>query len=249
MASGTLLFSKVRGWREGRPEEAGTSGLTCKIPTSLSHCVMTQPCHRELLWRSTCTKGDLRLTCTLSASIFIRSDTNRRGILFLCAVLVFDYFQMFCLHSIKSSRQLLLHTISLTVATHSMIWKVYCTDNSAFLCVQIQSKSTVLGDQDLVASCVPHCYTQDVSLALQLPPGSYSVVPSTYQPDCSADFSLSVACRVDRSATFLCLDWYCTTVGLIIELAVSGKWWNARRGWGKPSRRSVYGSVGYLLIL
>lgn len=140
-----------------------------------------------------------------------------RGILVLCAVLVFDYFLIFCFHSIKSWRQLLLHTISLTVATHSMLWKVYCIDNSALLCVQIQSERTVLSDQDLVASCVPHCYTQDVSLALRLPPGSYSVVPSTYQPDCSADFTLSVARRVHRSAMFLYLDCYWTTVGLITD--------------------------------
>lgn len=206
MASGTLLTSKAHGWREGRPEEAGTSCLTCRIPTSLSQCVMTQPRHQELLWGSTCTKGDLRLTCTLSASTFIRSDTHRWGIPVLCAVLVFDYFQIFCFHSIKSRRQRLLHMISLTIVTHSMIWKVDCTDNSALLCVQIQSERTVLSDQNLVASCVPHCYTQDVSLALRLPPGSYSIVPSTYQPDCSADFTLSVARRVHRWATFLCLD-------------------------------------------
>lgn len=90
MASGTRLTSKARGWREGRPEEAGTSYLTCRIPASLSRCVMTQPCHQELLWGSTCTKGGLRLTCTLSASTFTRSDMHGRGILVLCAVLV-DY--------------------------------------------------------------------------------------------------------------------------------------------------------------
>uniref|UniRef100_H3DCW3 Calpain 10 n=1 Tax=Tetraodon nigroviridis TaxID=99883 RepID=H3DCW3_TETNG len=63
---------------------------------------------------------------------------------------------------------------------------------------KVQSGRTLLSDQDLVGSCVPHCYTQDVSLALRLPPGSYSVVPSTYQPDCPADFTLSVARRVAR---------------------------------------------------
>lgn len=57
----------------------------------------------------------------------------------------------------------------------------------------------------MVASCVPHCYTQEVSLALRLPPGLYAIVPSTYQPDCTADFTLSVALRIHRSAPFLCL--------------------------------------------
>lgn len=53
-------------------------------------------------------------------------------------------------------------------------------------------------DEDPVASCVPHCYTQDVSLACSLPPGAYSIVPSTYQPDCSAGFTLSLARRIQR---------------------------------------------------
>lgn len=53
-------------------------------------------------------------------------------------------------------------------------------------------------DEEPVASCVPHCYTQDVSLACCLPPGAYTIVPSTYQPDCSASFTLSLACRKHR---------------------------------------------------
>lgn len=95
MASGTRLPSKAHGWREGRPEGAGTSWLTCGIPTSLSRCVMTQPCHQELLWGSTCTKGDLRLTCMLSASTFMRSDTHGRGIPGLSAVWLFSLFFFF----------------------------------------------------------------------------------------------------------------------------------------------------------
>ncbi|XP_030258779.1 calpain-10 [Sparus aurata] len=53
-------------------------------------------------------------------------------------------------------------------------------------------------DDDPVASCVPHCYTQDVTLACCLPPGAYTIVPSTYQPDCSASFTLSLARRIHR---------------------------------------------------
>lgn len=53
-------------------------------------------------------------------------------------------------------------------------------------------------DEEPVASCVPHCYTQDVCLACRLPPGAYTIVPSTYQPDCSASFTLSLACRIHR---------------------------------------------------
>lgn len=59
-------------------------------------------------------------------------------------------------------------------------------------------------DEDPVESCVPHCYTQDVSLACRLSPGAYTIVPSTYQPDSSADFTLSLARRIHRLALFLC---------------------------------------------
>ncbi|XP_069562313.1 calpain-10 [Brachyistius frenatus] len=61
-----------------------------------------------------------------------------------------------------------------------------------------ESEQTTAGDEDPAASCVPHCHTQDVSLACSLPPGAYTVVPSTYQPDCSANFTLSLARRIHR---------------------------------------------------
>ncbi|KAM8838525.1 calpain-10 [Synchiropus picturatus] len=51
---------------------------------------------------------------------------------------------------------------------------------------------------DPVASCVPHCYTPDVSLSCRLSPGLYHAVPSTYQPDCSSDFTLSIARIINR---------------------------------------------------
>uniref|UniRef100_A0A3Q1IJ49 Calpain catalytic domain-containing protein n=1 Tax=Anabas testudineus TaxID=64144 RepID=A0A3Q1IJ49_ANATE len=60
------------------------------------------------------------------------------------------------------------------------------------------SVQTLLSNEDPVASCVPHCYTQDVSLACCLPPGAYTIVPSTYQPDCSANFTLSMSRRIQR---------------------------------------------------
>ncbi|XP_040912114.1 calpain-10 [Toxotes jaculatrix] len=60
------------------------------------------------------------------------------------------------------------------------------------------SVQTIPKDEDPVASCVPHCYTQDVSLAVSLPPGAYAILPSTYEPDCSANFTLSLARRIHR---------------------------------------------------
>lgn len=61
-----------------------------------------------------------------------------------------------------------------------------------------EPEQTIPRDEDPVASCIPHCYTQDVSLACSLPPGAYTIVPSTYQPDCSASFTLSLARRIHR---------------------------------------------------
>ncbi|XP_071782996.2 calpain-10 [Centroberyx gerrardi] len=60
------------------------------------------------------------------------------------------------------------------------------------------SELTLPRDEDPVASCVPHCYTQDVSLACCLPPGAYAIVPSTYQPDCPGSFTLNLARKIHR---------------------------------------------------
>lgn len=76
MVSGRPLTSRARGWKEGRPEEAGTSCLTGRIPASLSQCVTSQQQSQELLWGSTFTKGNLIQIYTPSASTFIRSGTS-----------------------------------------------------------------------------------------------------------------------------------------------------------------------------
>ncbi|XP_015216845.2 calpain-10 isoform X1 [Lepisosteus oculatus] len=55
-------------------------------------------------------------------------------------------------------------------------------------------------DQEPQASCVPHRYTQEVSLLCSLAPGHYIIVPSTYQPDCQGCFSVTVARKIDRKA-------------------------------------------------
>ncbi|XP_063049058.1 calpain-10 [Engraulis encrasicolus] len=49
-----------------------------------------------------------------------------------------------------------------------------------------------------VESCVPHCYAQEVSLVCSLRGGDYSIVPSTYQPDLTGHFTLTVARRIHR---------------------------------------------------
>lgn len=49
-----------------------------------------------------------------------------------------------------------------------------------------------------VASCIPHCYNQVVSLSCHLSPGDYSIVPSTFEPDCLGEFTLCISQRVHR---------------------------------------------------
>lgn len=55
-----------------------------------------------------------------------------------------------------------------------------------------------LKDDDPVASCIPHCYNQVVSLSCRLPTGMYTIVPSTYEPDCPGNFTLCIAQRINR---------------------------------------------------
>ncbi|XP_077581342.1 calpain-10 isoform X2 [Stigmatopora nigra] len=64
--------------------------------------------------------------------------------------------------------------------------------------IPVGGKSYSIPSEDPVASCVPHCYTQDVSLSCSLPIGAYLIVPSTYQPDCAADFTISLARKINR---------------------------------------------------
>ncbi|KAM3865949.1 calpain-10 [Diretmus argenteus] len=60
------------------------------------------------------------------------------------------------------------------------------------------SELTLPRDEAPAASCVPHCYTQEVSLACCLSPGVYTVVPSTYRPDCPGSFTLTLARTLQR---------------------------------------------------
>ncbi|CAG5896779.1 unnamed protein product [Menidia menidia] len=75
------------------------------------------------------------------------------------------------------------------------------------------SEEKIARDEDPVASCVPHCYTQDVSLDCSLPPGHYTIVPSTYEPDCPANFTLCLARRIHRLALFLIVSQLITDSG------------------------------------
>lgn len=52
--------------------------------------------------------------------------------------------------------------------------------------------------QKPLLSCVPHCYTQEVSRLCRLSAGTYRVVPSTYLPDTEGSFTVTIATRIDR---------------------------------------------------
>lgn len=60
----------------------------------------------------------------------------------------------------------------------------------------LESKSQQ--DDEPVASCIPHCYNQVVSLSCHLSPGAYTIVPSTFEPDCPGKFTLCISHRVHR---------------------------------------------------
>ncbi|XP_061835730.1 calpain-10 [Nerophis lumbriciformis] len=58
--------------------------------------------------------------------------------------------------------------------------------------------SQTIPSEDPVASCVPHCYTQDVTMACSLPARAYVIVPSTYEPNCTGAFTICLARRIQR---------------------------------------------------
>ncbi|XP_059559820.1 calpain-10 isoform X5 [Myotis daubentonii] len=60
-----------------------------------------------------------------------------------------------------------------------------------------QGTPTLLLQKPLL-SCVPHCYTQEVSRVCHLSAGSYRIVPSTYLPDTEGAFTVTIATRIDR---------------------------------------------------
>ncbi|XP_072525274.1 calpain-10 isoform X2 [Salminus brasiliensis] len=49
-----------------------------------------------------------------------------------------------------------------------------------------------------VVSCVPHSHSQEVSVQCRLPPAVYTILPSTYEPDHSAEYTVTVARRIHR---------------------------------------------------
>lgn len=56
------------------------------------------------------------------------------------------------------------------------------------------------GAMSPVVSCVPHAHSQEVSVFCHLQPGKYVIIPSTYQPELSAHFTLTFTCRINRKA-------------------------------------------------
>uniref|UniRef100_A0A8D0H5R4 Calpain-10 n=1 Tax=Sphenodon punctatus TaxID=8508 RepID=A0A8D0H5R4_SPHPU len=81
----------------------------------------------------------------------------------------------------------------------------HCQDNKCcpigFHLFQVPSNGlkthTFLHTEPLI-SCVPHCYSQEVSHLCRLSSGNYVIVPSTYFPDTEGNFTLVIATKIDR---------------------------------------------------
>ncbi|KAG8136303.1 hypothetical protein E2320_009259 [Naja naja] len=53
----------------------------------------------------------------------------------------------------------------------------------------VKMASTAFLQLEPVLSCVPHCYSQEISQTCRLPSGNYAIVPSTYLPDTEGSFT------------------------------------------------------------
>nr|XP_006138507.1 calpain-10 isoform X3 [Pelodiscus sinensis] len=49
-----------------------------------------------------------------------------------------------------------------------------------------------------LVSCVPHCYSQEVSQLCKLSAGNYVIVPSTYLPNTEGKFTVIITTKIDR---------------------------------------------------
>ncbi|XP_067392714.1 calpain-10 isoform X2 [Emydura macquarii macquarii] len=49
-----------------------------------------------------------------------------------------------------------------------------------------------------LVSCVPHCYSQEVSQLCRLSSGNYVIVPSTYLPNTEGNFTVVITTKIDR---------------------------------------------------
>lgn len=68
------------------------------------------------------------------------------------------------------------------------------------VCLQVPDGDSLLTPCAMspVVSCVPHAHSQEVSVFYRLQPGEYVVIPSTYQPELSAHFTLTFTRRIHR---------------------------------------------------
>ncbi|XP_062843880.1 calpain-10 isoform X2 [Trichomycterus rosablanca] len=63
-----------------------------------------------------------------------------------------------------------------------------------------KADSVVISTLCPVVSCVPHAHSQEVCVQCRLPPAGYIILPSTYQPDCSAEYTITISRRIHRKA-------------------------------------------------
>ncbi|KAF5904499.1 calpain-10 isoform X1, partial [Clarias magur] len=97
-----------------------------------------------------------------------------------------------------------------------------------------------------VVSCVPHAHSHEVSVQCRLPPAGYVILPSTYQPDCGAEYTLTIARKIPRKA-ISCQERLGQTVQEAVvpgagehPLQYNYTFWYSRRTPGRPASTQSY---------
>ncbi|XP_030071996.1 calpain-10 [Microcaecilia unicolor] len=84
----------------------------------------------------------------------------------------------------------------------------HCQDHPiGFHIFQVPSTAWITGPSSFqhlepVVSCVPHCYSQEVSHVCRLSLGNYVIVPSTYLPNQEGSFTITVLTKTGTGASF-----------------------------------------------
>uniref|UniRef100_A0A8C8VGI5 Calpain-10 n=1 Tax=Pelusios castaneus TaxID=367368 RepID=A0A8C8VGI5_9SAUR len=92
------------------------------------------------------------------------------------------------------------HSVKVTLRQHCQDSKCYPIGFHIFQVPHSTWKSETSSFLHLkpLVSCVPHCYSQEVSQLCRLSSGRYVIVPSTYLPNTEGDFTVVITTKIDR---------------------------------------------------
>ncbi|XP_060727943.1 calpain-10 [Tachysurus vachellii] len=90
--------------------------------------------------------------------------------------------------------------VSLTLRQHSPENTLHAIGFHIYKVIGEADCMVISGTVCPVVSCVPHSHSQEVSVQCRLPPADYIVLPSTYQPDCGAEYTLTIMRKIPRKA-------------------------------------------------